>query len=119
MAIGNHSLTHACLSRCSDEKIEREISAAHGVITEALGREPRSFAFPDGDHDGRAKQVLTRLGYEVAFLFDHRLSPVPPPDPMAVSRVRVNSRSSLDRLRIILSGLHPAVHRLRGVEADR
>ena len=119
VAIGNHSLTHPCLTRCPEDKVVNEVSSAHDILTEALGREPRSFAYPDGDRDEGVRSVLASCGYEAAFLFDHRLSPVPPPDPLGISRVRVSSGASLDRLRIVLSGLHPAVHRLRGVDERR
>jgi hypothetical protein len=50
----------------------------------------------------------------VAFLFDHRLAPLPLREPLRISRLRVNSDTSTDRFRIILSGLHPTVHRVRG-----
>lgn len=114
VAIGNHSLTHPCLSRCTAEKIESEVRAAHEILADATGAPPRAFAYPDGDRDPRVRGVVATIGYEAAFLFDHRLSPVPPADPLAISRLRVNPSSGLDRLEILLSGLHPAVHRLRG-----
>jgi hypothetical protein len=34
---------------------------------------------------------------------------------MSISRLRVDAHASLDRLRIILSGLHPSIHRFRGL----
>lgn len=118
ISIGNHSLTHPCLSRCQKVKIETEVRTAHDVLAAATGTAPRAFAYPDGDRDPRVRAVVQEAGYEAAFLFDHRLSDVPPSDRLAISRVRVNPRSGLDRFEILLSGLHPAVHRLReGAEA--
>ena len=114
IAIGNHTLTHPSLPRCSDQKIKDEIRQAHHTLAEALGHSPRAFAYPGGDVDERAVQALKGLGYEAAFLFDHRLSSLPPPDPLRISRVRVNSHTSLNRFKIILSGLHPAIHHLMG-----
>lgn len=111
--IGSHSLTHPCLSRCSAEQVEREVLGAHRLLTGALGRPPVAFAYPDGEWDPRAAEVLARLGYRLAFLFDHRVGPFPPPAPLAVSRVRVNASTPLDRYRILLSGLHPAIHGVR------
>jgi peptidoglycan/xylan/chitin deacetylase (PgdA/CDA1 family) len=112
--VGNHTLTHACLSRCGDDEILREVGDAHRMIASALGHPPRAFAYPDGEYDRRAATILSRFGYEISFLFDHRLSAVPPPVPLAISRLRIDSTSSVDRLRMVLSGLHPALHRLRG-----
>ena len=108
--IGNHSHSHPCLSRCSTQKVESEIRTAHEMLTSALGHSPRAFAYPDGDWDARADSVLRALGYEAAFLFDHRLRSIDHLDPMLISRVRVDATASPDRFAILASGLHPALH---------
>lgn len=112
--IGNHTWSHPCLSRCGDESCRTEIEKAHRMLSNVLGHPPVVFAYPDGDHDERAAGVLRELGYQAAFLFDHRLSPVSPRDHFAVSRLRVNSTTTLDRFRMIASGLHPTLLRVRG-----
>ncbi len=113
IAIGNHSLTHCCFPRCSQDKIVQEISESHNILTAVLGRSPETFAYPNGDFDERARPVLNALGYGAAFLFDHRVSASPPPDRFLISRIRVNSTTTMDRFRIILSGLHPAIYHIR------
>jgi peptidoglycan/xylan/chitin deacetylase (PgdA/CDA1 family) len=113
IVVGNHSLTHPCLPKCSGEKIQMEVKGAHDIIEGALGHPPRSFAYPNGDCDDRVVDAVSDLGYEVAFLFDHRLNSLPLEDPFRVSRVRVNSTTTLDRFRLIVSGLHPAIHHSR------
>ncbi len=115
VAIGNHSLTHPCLARCPQDKIRNEISQAHDLLTAALGHEPTTFAYPDGSHDARVRDAVAAAGYDVAFAFDHALATLPARDPLAVSRLRIDADADLDRLRIITSGLHPAIHRLRGL----
>ncbi len=57
--------------------------------------------------------MLRRLGYDVAFLFDHRLAAVPAADPFRVSRLRISSDAPVARLKTMLSGLNPALHQLR------
>jgi peptidoglycan/xylan/chitin deacetylase (PgdA/CDA1 family) len=114
VAIGNHSLTHACLPQCRDEKIEREVRGAHRILADALGHPPTAFAYPNGDWDSRVVAVLAAHGYELGFLFDHRSNRLPARHPLLLSRVRVDSTASADRFRLLLSGLHPAIHRLRG-----
>lgn len=114
VTIGNHTWSHPCLSRCTDEACRSEIEESHRVLSNLLGHEPTAFAYPDGDRDPRAAAILRDLGYRAAFLFDHRLSPRLPRDRFAVSRLRVNSTTTLDRFRTIVSGLHPTVHRVRG-----
>jgi peptidoglycan/xylan/chitin deacetylase (PgdA/CDA1 family) len=115
ISIGNHTLTHPCLSRCDDDKIRREIEDAHAIITRCLGHEVDAFAYPDGDNDPRVTAAVRRSGHRVGFLFDHRLSPHRPPDRLRISRVRVDTDATLPRFRIITSGLHPTIHRMRGL----
>jgi peptidoglycan/xylan/chitin deacetylase (PgdA/CDA1 family) len=114
VAIGNHTMTHPCLSRCEDSKVESEITEAHDLLTATLGHAPVAFAYPDGDRDDRAATRLREIGYSGAFLFDHRWVRPPVSDPFQISRVRVNSSTTIERFRLILSGLHPAIHRVRG-----
>jgi peptidoglycan/xylan/chitin deacetylase (PgdA/CDA1 family) len=112
VAIGNHTASHPCLPRCSEEDVREEIARAHDTITGVTGSEPVAFAYPNGDWDPRAERVLGELGYRVAFLFDHALTR-PERYPLRMSRVRTDSTVSLQRLSLIVSGLHPALHRLR------
>jgi peptidoglycan/xylan/chitin deacetylase (PgdA/CDA1 family) len=114
ISIGNHTLTHPCLDRCSDAILEAEIVQAHEKLLGILGKGPTAFAYPNGNADGRALRILARLRYDVAFLFDHRVGRFPPSNPYGVSRVRISSRTSPDRFRILTSGLHSAVHHLIG-----
>jgi peptidoglycan/xylan/chitin deacetylase (PgdA/CDA1 family) len=112
--IGNHTLTHPCLDRCNRAVIESEIAGAHDRLSEALGRPPMAFAYPNGNWDPRAEAILAELGYEAGFLFDHRIGAFPPPDRFRISRVRVSSTADPDRFRILVSGLHSAIHHLMG-----
>lgn len=113
LTVGNHTVTHPCLTQCAEAKIKAELTEAHTALSNILGHSPKAFAYPNGDADGRVARVLEELGYEVAFLFDHALSPARPADPLRISRLWVNSSTSMDRFRLILSGLHPALLRLR------
>lgn len=112
--VGSHTWSHATLPSNGEEMIREEVTRAHGLIAEAVGHPPRSFAYPNGDWDARAERELRKLGYETAFLFDHQLGASPPRNPLRIPRLRVDSTTSMDRFRIIVTGLHPAVHRMRG-----
>ncbi|MFB7618864.1 polysaccharide deacetylase family protein [Kitasatospora sp. NPDC056181] len=115
VAIGNHTAGHPCLDHCDDDTVRDEITRAHRDLTGWLeGEEPTAFAYPNGNVDHRADPVLRRLGYRTGFLFDHRHDRLMPRRPLRISRLRVNSTTGRDRFDTILSGLHPAVHRLRG-----
>jgi peptidoglycan/xylan/chitin deacetylase (PgdA/CDA1 family) len=111
VAVGNHTLTHPCLDRCESAVITWEVTEAHRRLTDALGHEPRAFAYPNGNWDERVRAAVAAHGYRVAFLFDHALSAMPAVDPLRISRVRIDADASVDRLRILLSGLQPALLR--------
>lgn len=112
--IGNHTYTHPCLDRCTDAVVDVEMSRAHEALTSCLGRAPRVFAYPNGNHDPRAEAVLQRIGYGAAFLFDHRIGRLPAANPFRISRVRVNSTTSMLRFRSIVMGAHPFIHHALG-----
>ncbi|HET7325947.1 MAG TPA: polysaccharide deacetylase family protein [Nocardioidaceae bacterium] len=115
IAIGNHSLSHPCLDNCTDDVLRAEVQDAHERLTEMLGHQPDAFAYPNGNWDSRVRSEVSAAGYDLAFAFDHRLSPVPAPDPLVISRVRVDATASLERFRILVSGLHSGIHRMRGL----
>ena len=114
VTIASHTMTHPCLTQCSDDVIDREVAGSREALAELLGQSPIAFAYPNGDHDSRSRRAVARAGYAVAFGFDHRLSPIPPNDPYAISRLRMNEHASGNRVRTIVSGLHPAIHHMRG-----
>ncbi|MFD8597052.1 polysaccharide deacetylase family protein [Kitasatospora sp. NPDC059646] len=114
LTVGNHTASHPCLDRCAADRLHTQLADAHRRLTAWLGRPPTTFAYPNGNHDPRAETVLRTLGYRTAFLFDHRHAALAPAERLRISRLRVNSHTGRDRFDTILSGLHPAVHRLRG-----
>ncbi|WAL74990.1 polysaccharide deacetylase family protein [Kitasatospora sp. YST-16] len=114
LAIGSHTASHPCLDRCTDADLDTQLVRAHDRLTALTGRPPTSFAYPNGNYDPRADRVLRTLGYRTGFLFDHRHADLAPAHRLRISRLRVNSHTGRDRFDTILSGLHPAVHRLRG-----
>ena len=118
VSIGNHSMSHPCLDSCDDPTLVHEVEESHRLLTEMLGHPPVAFAYPNGNHDSRVRSVVEACGYDMAFAFDHRMLG-PAGDPLAVSRVRVDSWANLDRFKILVSGLHPRLHELRSGRWDR
>lgn len=112
--VGNHTASHPILPRCRASVVRREVVTAHEQLAGHLGHAPRAFAYPNGDHDLRAESLLEELGYDAAFLFDHRLGQPSRRSRFRLSRLRVNDDTPADRFRIIVSGLHPALHRALG-----
>lgn len=116
MVVENHSWSHPLLDMCDDEKITHEVDAASARLEEIVGRPMRAFAYPNGNYDDRVVSAVRQSGTTAAFAFNHKIDPWRPSDLMVMSRVRVNSDTSLDRFSAIVSGVHPAIHTLRGGE---
>lgn len=114
MSIEDHSFSHPQLDRCTPEGVREEIARSAELFERELERRPRAFAYPDGAWSAEAHHVLAARGYRAAFLFDHRRAHLAGTDRLGISRLRVNSTTSPDRFATILSGLHPAIHHLRG-----
>lgn len=114
LAIGNHTLSHPCLTRCREQMVRRELARAHDLLAERLGEPPRTVAYPNGDVDGRVRGVVRDLGYELGLLFDHSLADVRDGDPLRTSRIRADAGASPARFRALVSGAHARAHRLRG-----
>jgi peptidoglycan/xylan/chitin deacetylase (PgdA/CDA1 family) len=101
-----HSVTHPILARCSDDKVEREITDSCAALEREIGWTPTIFAYPNGrpqDFDARAKEVLRCCGVRFALsttagFADRRC------DPLALPRLAVGSDSSFDYFRLMVSG---------------
>lgn len=65
--IGAHTLSHSLLSYAEDGEMEHEITACRRSIEEKLGRTVRSFAYPNGDWNSRARGLVEQAGYDCAF----------------------------------------------------
>lgn len=114
VAVASHTATHPCLHRCPPDLVREELTASRERLGELLGHPVVALAYPNGDLDDSVVAAASAAGYRVAFAFDHRVERNPPVDPLRVSRLRVDATAPIHRLRSILSGVHPAVHRARG-----
>jgi peptidoglycan/xylan/chitin deacetylase (PgdA/CDA1 family) len=108
MEIGNHTWDHPCLDQCDPDEQRAQLVQAHEWLVALLGRHPRLFAYPNGDHTPYAESVLEELGYEVGLLFDHGLTSLDQ-HHLRLSRLRLGSDDELWRGRAVLSGLHSRV----------
>lgn len=110
-AIHNHTWNHPILPMASVEEQRTQVMRAHEWIRERYPTEHAMFAYPNGDVSGFTRDLLQKLDYQAAVLFDHRVAK--PSDRFALSRIRVNGSDSLESYRARVSGLHPAVNSLR------
>ncbi|MDQ0195930.1 polysaccharide deacetylase family sporulation protein PdaB [Paenibacillus wynnii] len=63
--IGSHGHKHVNYSTLSSEEIRKQITTAHGILTDLTGKEPNLIRMPNGDFDKRVLQVASDLGYKV------------------------------------------------------
>lgn len=109
--IGNHTWDHPCLDQCDAPEVERQIAEGHEALV-SRGITPTAFAYPNGNLDPRAEPALERLGYDLGFLFDHHHTRLTQPR-LRLSRLRLDSSASPERARMIVSGIHGGIMRLR------
>lgn len=102
-----HTSTHPILSRCSDDKVEREVSESCAILERETGCAPAVFAYPNGraqDFDDRAKAALRRRGVRWALSTTHGFADGSS-DPLALPRIGIGSDLSPARFRLLVSGV--------------
>lgn len=109
--VGNHTWDHPLLDRCDHDQQQDQIVTSHRWLSERLGEPPTLFAYPNGNWTQTAQDLLIRLGYRAAVLFDHRLAR--PTDPLSLSRFRTRVDGDFDRFRAVVSGIHPQLYQMR------
>jgi peptidoglycan/xylan/chitin deacetylase (PgdA/CDA1 family) len=109
--VGNHTWDHPMLDQCSTAEQRRQIVDAHEWILERAEPEHLVFAYPNGNVADESAATLSRLGYAVDALFDHRVCRRT--QGGRLSRLRSNADANLARFRSIASGVHPTIHALR------
>lgn len=112
MALGNHTWDHPCLDQCDVVAQHHQVRAAHAWLEEFVGAPPALFAYPNGDWTIETEAMLVELGYDAAFLFDHRVDRST--HSLRQSRLRIDSGATTARTRAIVSGAHSAAYHLGG-----
>ena len=65
--VGNHTVNHKTLPKCSDEKIENEVMTLHKEIYNDYNYEMKYMRPPKGEYSERSLAVIQRLGYIPVF----------------------------------------------------
>jgi peptidoglycan/xylan/chitin deacetylase (PgdA/CDA1 family) len=87
-AVAAHSYTHQRLTAVSDLTLLWQTAGDREVLTELLGRSPRTFAYPYGAYDARVQRAVAEL-YPLALATDERHRP-DLHHPYALSRIQVD-----------------------------
>ena len=62
--LGNHTYTHAYISKLSADEIRKEIQMTEDVLVEITGEKPTVFRPPGGYYDDASLSVVDEMGYE-------------------------------------------------------
>lgn len=66
ITIGSHTVHHAITSNCTDEELELEIGKSKYILENWINKKIKFFSYPNGDFDGREKEILKKYGFEMA-----------------------------------------------------
>jgi peptidoglycan/xylan/chitin deacetylase (PgdA/CDA1 family) len=61
--IGAHTVTHPLLTYENDSTVEHELRASKETLEEKVGKNIRSFAYPNGDCDPRVRRYVEQAGF--------------------------------------------------------
>lgn len=92
--VGLHGWDHSSMSGCGPEQLGLQVDRGRRELQDWLGRPPRAFAYPFGDHDAQARSAVAAAGFDVAFSVFEDVG------QMAVSRVDVNATDTLRSFRV-------------------
>jgi len=89
--IGNHTYTHAYISKIEKEALREEILKTENVLKEITGEAPCVFRPPGGDYDEESLAVLEEMGYKsILWSLDTRDWSMPRSDAIA-SKIEENA----------------------------
>lgn len=108
MGLGNHSWDHPCLDRCYPDDQRRQMQRTHDWLCHRLGRHPRTFAYPNGNFSPVIDAAIDELGYELAVLYDNRLTDLGAPR-LQLSRLMLEADHPVERVVGVLSGAQPVL----------
>jgi len=85
VTIGSHTANHVVTINCEPGELEQEIKMSKTTLQKWLGKKIKSFAYPNGDYNGREKEFLQKYGYQLAATIENNYI-TPNTDPFFVPR---------------------------------
>jgi peptidoglycan/xylan/chitin deacetylase (PgdA/CDA1 family) len=86
--IGSHTSTHPVLTAIGDEEARKELADSRRVLGQVLAQDCVAFAYPNGNHSARLRQLLAETGYRMAFTTECSAWTLHS-DPLEIPRVNV------------------------------
>ena len=98
--IGSHGWSHALLTNCTQEDLDRELSSSRLMLEDKLGTSITTMSLPGGRYNQRVLEACRRAGYTQIFTSVPRAEQMPP--GFLVGRLNIRGDVTLDRLRKVL-----------------
>jgi peptidoglycan/xylan/chitin deacetylase (PgdA/CDA1 family) len=111
--VGSHTMTHADLSRLSEDRARAEIVGSRRALEDLVSAPVNAIAYPFGRHADATRAIARDAGYEMGVTT--REAPVPgAPDWLALPRVSVNRSVGRMQFRAKLTPALDVYEGLRG-----
>ena len=68
--IGSHTMTHPILTNVSLKEAEKEITQSKTKIEKKIGREVKSFSYPNGNYNDELVKIVKKAGYKCAVVYN-------------------------------------------------
>ncbi len=106
--VGAHSVHHPRLDVLTQPRLSAEVGGSRAELEDVLQQEVRTFAYPHGAYDRRARAAVVAAGFRSAAAVRNALSHAAD-DPFAIARWTVTARATAARLGDVLEGRRIAV----------
>jgi len=101
--LGAHSVSHARLDELRSADALREICASRAALSDTIGQNVSSFAYPYGSYSSRVRKLVIDAGFDAAAAVKNALSHTED-DAWAVARVMVTRDTSRSQMAMLLRG---------------
>jgi peptidoglycan/xylan/chitin deacetylase (PgdA/CDA1 family) len=102
--VGAHAVEHRRLDELGERELLFEVRASKAMLEDLTQVEVRSFAYPHGAHDRRARHAVIEAGYGSAAAVKNAVSH-PGDDVFAIARWTVTAGTSPARIAQVLEGV--------------
>lgn len=109
----SHTVFHPCLTMCTDEEAEYEISKSKIQLENLLKKEIDILSFPNGDYKERDINLAQKFGYKLAVTCDLGFNGSNV-SPFRLKRQNCDDNASIYELEAKLTGIHFFILRLIG-----
>jgi peptidoglycan/xylan/chitin deacetylase (PgdA/CDA1 family) len=105
--IGNHTMGHPPVTKCSDQQLHEEIEGVEKLLTDIGLPRPVTFAYPNGVYSEDAVKVLRERGYLAARTCEPRATEPGVDSPFAIPAYSVSIGNGMDMFDKALATLTP------------